>query len=164
MPSSIEWSSVSSKNSTPFRKKHLVFFSNFVVLKIWSFARQILEFWSIPITSRVQIIKDTCICSVQIIPSSKWEMYNDLIDKIFFLISWKNKITSHFVQAFVKFTEGFLFSYVSIFIISYMMWDQKIKKWQDKLCISMKKMKCNRHVENKTKILYNNIVDQLKGM
>ena len=30
---------------------------------------------------------------------------------------------------------------------------KKKKKWQDKLCISMEKMKWNKYVENKTGIL-----------
>jgi hypothetical protein len=45
----------------------------------------------------------------------------------------------------------------------YDMRQKKKKKCQDKLCISMEKMKWNKYVENKTGILYNDIVDQLKG-
>ena len=78
-------------------------------------------------------------------------MYNDSIDKIFLSLKQQNMPLSAW-----EFPPKKIYSLYGC----YMIWDQKEEMERKFLYIN----RWNKGVENKTGILYNDIVDQSKGM
>ena len=83
-------------------------------------------------------------------------MYNDSIDKIFPFLKQQNKI-GPFPPENSREKYSFIIHYMVV-----IWYETKKRKWKDRSVLYINRW--NKGVENKTGILYNDIVGQLKGM